>query len=48
LGRVNNDNPREPIDFINAKCSNYDNVSIESDENLQPGEYIALIEIEWK
>ena len=45
VGKVTDD-VKEPIMYVDGKCSNYDNVSLETE--LDRGEYIALVEIDWK
>ena len=48
LGRLTPDNTKEPIQYIQATCSNYDNVSIEIQEELPAGDYIVLVEVDWR
>lgn len=35
-------------EYVDAKCSNYDNVSVESKLDLEAGRYIAFVEIDWR
>lgn len=37
-----------PLEFIYSKCCNSEQVTIESDGQLPAGEYVALVEIDWK
>lgn len=37
-----------PLEFLESKCLNYDTVTVESRDELVIGEYVALIEIDWK
>lgn len=37
----------EEMTFIDGKCSNYEDVTIEPPEDLEPGEYIVFLEIDW-
>jgi len=48
VGRYNEENYSELFTYIDSKCSNYDNVTVESKEDYEPGEYIALVEIDWR
>ena len=48
VGRIDAKNHKEPVHFVDAKCSTYDNVSIESVDELEAGEYVALVEVDWR
>jgi hypothetical protein len=37
-----------PLEFLEAKCLNYDTVTVESRGELIPGEYVAVVEIDWR
>lgn len=37
-----------PLEYLEAKCLNSDCVTIDYNKTLPPGEYVALVEVEWK
>lgn len=46
VGKVTN-NEIEPIEFMNGKCTKFDEITIEPSDELEPGEYIAFVEVDW-
>eukprot|EP00347_Sterkiella_histriomuscorum_P016829 403351694 len=48
IGKHDPQNFKEPFRYIDAKCSNYDNVSIESTDEYEAGEYVVLVEVDWR
>jgi hypothetical protein len=52
LGRVNkkysgDSNSEEMIQYIDGKCSKYEDVTLDWSNELEPGEYIMFVEIDW-
>ena len=37
-----------PLEFLYSHCLNADSVTVESEGDLPPGDYVALVEIDWK
>jgi hypothetical protein len=37
-----------PLEYLEAKCLNSDCVTIDYNKDLPPGEYVALVEVDWK
>jgi hypothetical protein len=37
-----------PLEFLESKCLTFDTVTVESRDELVVGEYVALVEIDWR
>jgi hypothetical protein len=37
-----------PLEFLDSKCLNSDCVTIDYEKELPPGEYVALVEVDWR
>lgn len=48
VGKNDHGNFKEPFQYVDAKCSNYDNVTVESAQEYEAGEYIVLVEVDWR
>lgn len=46
IGKLNN-SEKESVIYLKGKCDKYDDITIDSNEELEAGEYIAYIEIDW-